>query len=164
MAGLKSHEIPAAHEVVKGDPRIDGPYLDDYNAAYDAARRELNLAGQESQKERYEADELDVAATEGTELGDGGTEERVLSETATTRTVVRTESKNEAPPEEDSDSEEDGGDGPEPGDEDWTPPENLENTDEGVDRPEGSTAGGEKTAGNNPSFNSDIEGSGSENV
>ena len=29
-----------AHEVVKGDPRIDGPYLDDIRADEERARRE----------------------------------------------------------------------------------------------------------------------------
>lgn len=104
--GLKSHEAPVAHEVVKGNPKIDGPYLDDYNAAYDAARRDLNLTGQESQKERYESEELDRAATEGTELGDGGTEERVISETGSTVTSIKTESKLDAP-DDDSDSDSD---------------------------------------------------------
>lgn len=157
MAGLKSHEIPAAHEVVKGNPQIDGPYLDDYNAAYDAARRDLNLAGQESQKQRFESEDLDLAATEGTELGDGGVEERVLSETPTTITTVRTESKLDAPADDDDGVKTDD-------DGNVVSDENNQNDDEGVDRPEGSTVGGEETAGNNPSFNSDIEGSGSDNV
>lgn len=92
--GLKSHEIPPAHEVIKGDPRIDGPYLDDHNASYEAARREARLTAQERQKEVV--DSSNAAPTEGTELG-YGEESRVISETPTTITTVTTESKVEEP-------------------------------------------------------------------
>jgi hypothetical protein len=59
--GLLSHEIPAAHEVVKGDPRIDGPYLDDHNAAYEDARRQGRLAAQQEPKdEDLEPEDLET--------------------------------------------------------------------------------------------------------
>lgn len=33
-----------AHEVIKGDPRTDGPYLDDIRAAQEDAYREARMA------------------------------------------------------------------------------------------------------------------------
>lgn len=64
--GLLSHEQPVAHEVVKGDPRIDGPYLDDHNAAYEDARRNARLNSQQVQQ----ADEDETPEGETPE-GDG---------------------------------------------------------------------------------------------
>lgn len=74
--GLLSHEQPVAHEVVKGDPRIDGPYLDDHNAAYEDARRNARLNSQQVQQ--ADEDETPVGETpegetpeEETPEGDG---------------------------------------------------------------------------------------------
>jgi hypothetical protein len=91
--GLLSHEKPVAHQVEKGNPEIDGPYLDDYNENYLDARRNLELPGQDIQDENYDP-KVDRADTE---LGDGGTVEKVIAETPTTKTTLKTVSKLDKP-------------------------------------------------------------------
>lgn len=60
------------HKVIKGDPRIDGPYLDDLRAAQEDARREART--------KY-FDKADMATLEEVALAEGHSVPEKQSET-----------------------------------------------------------------------------------